>query len=415
MFLELWKESIESIYQNRRRVFLVSLGIAVSVALIMVIFSISGVLENVLEEYMKSKYPSMNMISCAISEKEITKEQLSNIEKALPEDCNGIITKTKDIIKVNGADENHGRLQLLGVNTLYLPGMQKEIVCGRNFMQCDFSKEHAPIILSEEIAKKYYGTSNNALHQEMSVICEDGRKIDLYIVGVYRDKVNQKEDTVLCTEELSRRIQNKKDALSYTNFQIYMHDMSNLKTTENKIKQLIEKETGLKEENILLMAAAMQEGDKSLVSMFTSLFLVVAIISFAVAGIGIMNVMLVTVKRKTYEIGVKKAMGEKRKWILIQIILETMMICCIGEIIGVVLGIFLIYDALPFVANKILYLLQEVPFVSSLQNHLSFQVPIKAVWISIVYCLLVSVIFGFLPAKKAANQNIVDALTKGRT
>jgi putative ABC transport system permease protein len=118
----------------------------------------------------------------------------------------------------------------------------------------------------------------------------------------------------------------------------------------------------------------------------------IATISLVVGGIGIMNIMLVSVTERTREIGVRKAIGAKRKSIIIQFLIEAIVVTGLGGIIGVLLGLAII----KFVIGG----LKIVPEVYSIQ------------WISVSFgiSLVIGVVFGIYPAQKAAKLNPIDAL-----
>ncbi len=115
------------------------------------------------------------------------------------------------------------------------------------------------------------------------------------------------------------------------------------------------------------------------------------IIALIAAGVGIMNIMLVSVKERTREIGIRKAVGAKRRWILYQFIIEAITLCQIGGIIGIIMGL---------VASA---------FFGSLMN-ISLVLPYSWVIFSIIICTLLGIIFGAYPAWKAAKLDPIDAL-----
>ena len=117
----------------------------------------------------------------------------------------------------------------------------------------------------------------------------------------------------------------------------------------------------------------------------------IAAISLLVGGIGIMNIMLASVTERTREIGIRRAMGAKRRDIIIQFLVETVMLSGAGGLIGVVLGI-----AIPYV----------VTYFSAMVTIVTFWSPLIAFTIS----ALVGVIFGIYPAVRAANMDPVEAL-----
>jgi putative ABC transport system permease protein len=119
--------------------------------------------------------------------------------------------------------------------------------------------------------------------------------------------------------------------------------------------------------------------------------LVVSIIALLAAGIGIMNIMLVTVTERTREIGVRKAVGAKRKNILFQFLFEAVFLCFLGGSIGIALGIFI-----GNLAGGYLNAQSAIPY--------------DWVLIGMFLCLFVGIIFGTYPAYKAANMDPIEAL-----
>ena len=117
----------------------------------------------------------------------------------------------------------------------------------------------------------------------------------------------------------------------------------------------------------------------------------IASISLLVGGIGVMNIMLVSVTERTSEIGLKKAIGARKKVILYQFLTEAAMLTSIGGVIGVIVGIVL---------SKVVSRISGAPTAIS----------IPAIIGSVVFSMLIGVIFGLLPSVKAADLNPIDAL-----
>ena len=119
----------------------------------------------------------------------------------------------------------------------------------------------------------------------------------------------------------------------------------------------------------------------------------IASISLLVGGIGVMNIMLVSVTERTSEIGLKKALGAKRRRILYQFLTEASVLTCLGGIVGVLVGIGL---------AELISHLNEIPVAIS----------IPSIAVSVVFSVLIGVVFGMLPAVKAANLSPIDALRR---
>jgi putative ABC transport system permease protein len=136
----------------------------------------------------------------------------------------------------------------------------------------------------------------------------------------------------------------------------------------------------------------------SLISQFNSFtvavrigVMVVSSIALLAAGIGIMNIMLVSVTERTREIGIRRAIGAKKRNIMGQFIIEAIVICEIGGIIGVVLGIL--------GGNATAYFLKLAPVI-----------PVDWVAIGLIICSIVGIVFGTYPAYKAANLDPIESL-----
>jgi len=119
--------------------------------------------------------------------------------------------------------------------------------------------------------------------------------------------------------------------------------------------------------------------------------LAISLIALIAAGVGIMNIMLVSVTERTREIGIRKALGARKTWILSQFLFEAIILCVIGGLIGIVIGVSL--------GN----------FAGSL-IHAQAAVPWEWVFIGLSLCIAVGVIFGTYPAYKAANLDPIEAL-----
>jgi len=141
----------------------------------------------------------------------------------------------------------------------------------------------------------------------------------------------------------------------------------------------------------------LEETMDSITSVLTILLGGIAAISLVVGGIGIMNIMLVTVTERTREIGIRKAIGASRSTILTQFLMEAVVLC----MMGCCLGIFLSWAILQMVSTV----------VASL--NMAFHLDVGVVLVAVVFCFIIGVVFGLYPANKAAKMKPIDALHYG--
>jgi putative ABC transport system permease protein len=123
----------------------------------------------------------------------------------------------------------------------------------------------------------------------------------------------------------------------------------------------------------------------------------IAAISLIVGGIGIMNIMLVTVTERTREIGIRKAIGASRRTILVQFLIEAVVLCMLGCALGI------------FVSWGILQIISAITVSASISLRLNGRVVV----LSVLFCFLIGVVFGLYPANKAAKMKPIDALHYG--
>ncbi|MBO6040097.1 MAG: FtsX-like permease family protein, partial [Oscillospiraceae bacterium] len=140
-----------------------------------------------------------------------------------------------------------------------------------------------------------------------------------------------------------------------------------------------------------------EEAMSSITNVLTILLGGIAAISLIVGGIGIMNIMLVTVTERTREIGIRKAIGASRRTILRQFLIESVVLC----MLGCGLGIFVSWGILQIVS------------VITAGTALSFHLQGRVVFLSVLFCFIIGVVFGLYPANKAAKMKPIDALHYG--
>jgi putative ABC transport system permease protein len=277
----------------------------------------------------------------------------------------------------------------LGVSPEYKQVRNLVVLNGRFFDQQD-EEAHAKVALVTELfAREMFGSAAAAINQTIQI-----SGLPITIIGVFKESVDTfgqseiADETLLMPYSVARYFTGTDDVK-----QIFFsaRDQANVEETAREIvnvvharhqKNSVYRATTLT--SILTMA-------RIVANALTVILILVAAVTLAVGGVGIMNIMLATVRSRIREIGIRKAMGATAREIKLQFLIEAVFISLTGGIIGTILGL-----ALPM----------------SLRLFTSFQIPISP-WSAVVALATstaVGVIFGTLPANRAAQLDPVESL-----
>jgi putative ABC transport system permease protein len=220
------------------------------------------------------------------------------------------------------------------------------------------------------------------------------------IVGVIEKRGEllgfSQDDFVLIPYGTAKRIMGTQRDLDIQ-IQLLVDDMNRQDEVKDRIRRVLRLEHGLKsgqpDDFRVQTAEQLTESFNAVINTITAVSAGIVGISLLVGGIGIMNIMLVSVTERTREIGILKALGATRQDILLQFLIEALTLCMIGGLVGIAIG----YGLGALVAT----LLPGFP---------AAHVPLWAVGLSFGFCAAVGVVFGIVPAAKAAQLDPIDAL-----
>lgn len=302
---------------------------------------------------------------------------------------------------INGRNKAKG--DLMGINANGEKIMNFETLAGHFLTNREVDGLKNVIVISDKFADKLFpGISyNDVLSKEIKVVLPDGQ-YNFNIVGVYRYEVkgfaaNMTGDVstnlfipIGVADKISNRNQH-----GYYYMQIRAND--SVTDTEQFSKQTVDffnQRYFRSNKYVQVESFNMDSMIKQSESMMGTLKLAIGIIagiSLLVGGIGVMNIMMVSVTERTREIGTRKALGAKNQSIRIQFIMEAMIICLIGGIIGILIGTLFGYIG------------------STLLGQASFPDALT-VTVAVGFSMAIGVFFGYYPANKAAKLNPIDAL-----
>ena len=409
--------AFEGIWSHKLRSILTMLGIIIGIAAIITIVStIKGTNEQIKENLIGA---GNNVVTVQLNQ---NGNQYDLSWSPLPDTVRVISEETRQALEdINGAEEvslYYSRSyaegffyldtpfngNILGVDRHYFSTYGMQIRSGRGFTEKDYT-EFRKVALVDSTAAKILFSGADPVGKEIEF------RSDVYtVVGVigpaeeFTPTINSLNDYYLYANNGSGSIYFP-DSLWPALYQFDEPQSVAIKVKNTDVmasvgkkaadlltgSQIIGTDTGFdyRSADMLEQAQQLQNMSKS-----TNTQLIwIASISLLVGGIGVMNIMLVSVTERTSEIGLKKALGAKKKRILLQFLTEAAVLTSIGGIIGVLTGIGL---------AELISGLMQIPVAISA----------PAIIIAVVFSTLIGVIFGLLPATKAANLNPIDALRR---
>lgn len=301
------------------------------------------------------------------------------INKAAP------VLSTRQSVIYNG--KSYEDVNIIGTNESYLEIRNLKIQSGRFFSEEDVKFRKNVAIIGSTVAKELFG-NDNPLGKEIRV----KNKI-LEIIGVLEAKGNTiggSEDEVVILPITTARILTTNSRIN----QVYLQAESpqTVEIAKSILSDFLNnKFKGNEEAYRIFDQTQILETVQKTTNTMSAMLGGIAAISLLVGGIGIMNIMLVSVTERTKEIGIRKALGATKRDILIQFLIESIVISGIGGIIGIFIGIGI-----------------ALGLKNILHTSIKFTPPIMLIAFS--FSLLVGIFFGLYPANRAANLNPAEAL-----
>jgi len=391
MIKELLKSALVSLGANKTRTFLTMLGIIIGVFAVVTLISIGQGIQN----FVTDRFSNLgsNLIFVAPGKVDLRSDPGANfLTNKLDEKHFKLIeTYSSDYIQYLTPMMEIGK-SLSYKNKTYYSVVQAtneegnmayniELSSGKFFEKSDVSARNKVVVLGSEVAKEFF-PNQEALGNNIKI--ED--KV-FTVVGVAKEKGGQLDSRVYIPYTTAKRLFNidKFSALVMKAKSPELVD-SAIKSVENSLLRDLEDTefTALSQKEIL-------DSFTSILANITIGIGAIAAISLLVGGIGIMNIMLVTVTERTREIGLRKAVGATPNNIALQFMVEATSLSVLGGLIGIILGVF-------------------VAFIIKTYFNFNAEVPLWSIILAFSFSFAVGVIFGTYPAIKASKKDPIEAL-----
>ncbi len=399
----LFKIALKAIANNKTRSFLTMLGIIIGVASVIAMLAIGQGSKQSIQKQIAEMGSNMIMIHPGADKGPGgARQSADDMETLTLTDYQNIVNQNKYLAAVSPNVSSSGQLimgnnnyqsSVSGVSIDYLTIRQLSVESGEMFTQADIKSAAKVCVIGKTIVDNLFPNGGDPIGQVIRF-----NKIPLRVVGVLKSKGYNsmgmdQDDIVLApyTTVMKRMLAQTylqgiyASALTEDITDLAISDITSILRTDHKLKASDEDDFSIRSQEEL---SSMMN---STTGMMTTLLACIAGISLIVGGIGIMNIMYVSVTERTREIGLRMSVGARGIDILSQFLIESILISITGGVIGVIMGV-------------------GASFAVKMFAHWPISIEAWTVVLSFVVCTITGVFFGWYPAKKAANLDPIEAI-----
>ena len=388
MLLQSIKMAVSSILSNKMRTFLTMLGMIIGVVSLVVLVSIvNGATDQVTDSIQAM---GTNLLTVQIQD---DKENPFTVDEVMELADLDSVAETAVLSQSNGTakqERNSESITMYGTTAGYYNIKGLTLASGRFLKQADQNQGTYVAVLNATAAEELFNTTRcvgetislNGYHFTVVGVLE----VEDSTVG----NVSERLEAYIPFSVLSKVTGSSREV---TSFYVSSADENSMDQVEQEITAYLYKRlSGDEDAFSVTNSSTIMETMSSVNDTMKWMLGGIAAISLLVGGIGIMNIMLVSVTERTKEIGIRKAIGARKRTILLQFLLEALLVSVIGCIIGIILSLVIIFG------------------INHISTSLSATLSLQVVWIAIAFSVCIGVVFGIYPAHKAANKRPIEAL-----
>ncbi len=390
--LQSFKMALRSIWGNKMRSFLTMLGIIIGVGAVIILVSIvNGYMSYMIESFTSMGVNRITVSYVAMPSRSIDVDEFYDFYMENPDLYQQMTPTVSVSATVKHGSDTMDSTSVGGYGEEYLDIMGYGIGAGRSLLYSDMASRQKVAFIGDYVAEELYGSAENAVGETIKI---NG---DAYtVVGIAERQTEDAADfDDGCTDDFvwipySRAVKLSRNA-NITSYTFTSWDTDSTDACTEALESFLYDH--LLNENLYTVTAmsSLLDSLNEQIGMMSMMLGGIAGISLLVAGVGVMNIMLVSVTERTREIGIRKALGAKRRVILQQFIIEAAVTSTIGGVIGIIFG------SLCSTGIGSLIGIEAPPTVG-------------AVIVSFSVSVGIGLIFGYMPASRASKLNPIDAL-----
>ncbi len=389
--------SLQALRANRLRTFLTALGLIIGNASVILVVTISLASKNLILDQIRGigsnlVYADYEAGGQNTAQVEADFVKLSDVEAIRDKLGNSIIAasavmNSNDQIVVNGKVRT---VTVDGVDQDYAKVRNLLILRGRAFDDSDISLREHVAMLTDKLAIRIFGSQDAAIGQTIKI-----SQLQFTVIGTFREKTSTFGQGEITDETILIPVTVMRYFMQYERINpvyIEVRNAADVPLVTQQVNSILEHRhrSGAKY-NVQNLSAILDTADQ-IATILTIVLIIVSAIALIISGIGIMNIMLVTVTERTREIGLRMAVGASRREVLLQFLIESVLISLIGGAIGIIVGL-----ALPLSARL-------------LTNQIRVPISPLSILVAFAVSFTVGVAFGLLPARRASQLNPTEAL-----
>jgi putative ABC transport system permease protein len=395
---EALRASLTALSSNKFRAFLTGLGLMIGNASVILVVTISltsrdyilDQIQRIGSNLVYAQYEAGNNPAMATSDADYIK--VADVDAVRDQLGSRIVAATGvmnnfDRMRVEGREED---ISIIGADQYYPAVRNLALLAGRFLDEGDVKDRHRVAMLTERLARRLFGGQQESVGQTIKL-----HGLQFTVVGTFKEKTDSFGLSELSGENVMIPI----TVLQYfarieriDPLYVQAKTPGDVETITTRVKEILESRHRTGARYRVDNLASILDAARSIAKVLTLVLILISAIALIISGIGIMNIMLVTVTERTREIGLRMAVGAARRDVLEQFLLEAVLISLGGGVAGILIGV-----AIPISAR---FFTDDI------------QIPVSWMSIAIAFSvsLLVGLIFGLLPANRAARLNPTEAL-----
>ena len=425
-FIENLRLALTSLVANKMRALLTMLGIIIGISAVIMITTIGTSIQKTLSNTFNSignfnYFMAQFMVTdddVSLTEEDfMSREMLDELVATYPDHFSLDMSENFGNVTVRNPKGQYITMSASGSLDVFASTDHRR---GRTITYEDSKQKKNAIYVTDLFVRQYFGSEDvDPIGQTIELTFEDGVSSDFTIVGYSKLTAMYEKSYAPGTKEIDKvtpcdipldtgleLLHQQQDYIYYA--QIRYNTDVDMDLQKQELQDFFDEKYAEKP-GMQISVTNMQDMlgmINTVINIVTIAISGIAAISLIVGGVGVMNIMLVSITERTKEIGVRKALGAQNNAIRMQFVIEAIMICLIGGVIGIVMGI-LGGLAIGWIAKTLV-----TQFYSEYAELISITIQPSILWITIavVFSIITGVVFGYYPANKAAKMNPIDAL-----